>query len=318
MSAIGGLINNAIDAATGTTRGTSLEDFLTKFSPSEGTFVNTIDPCHTFDVSIKFYPADISKTKDTRDTGQKVLDSLASSGMSMLNNAANNITGGLVGAIANGSQKPINTQRNNFGQVGKHTFLEYLAQANLMTNSDNYLGQLMGSNGQSGSSPLELNIGFYVQSMVIPQLKMEDAGQAETPFGKFPLNGRYVMPDNNQLIMSILNTRVPLLERIFYPWMREVTLPYWSYESQPYTTATITVDLTKHSDISYVFYGCRPQQFQTEQPTQEIDTTITRDITFIFDFMYVNSKLNTAESWKDKLLDTGKTLLNSATNMMNI
>lgn len=318
MSAIGGMINNAIDAVTGNSRGTSLEDFLSKFSPAEGTFVNTIDPLHTFDVSIKFYPADASGKDDTRDLGQKVLDSLKSSGMKALNNLANNATGGLVGAIANSKSKPITDQRSSFSNVGKHTFLEYLCQANLMTNSDNYLGTLTGIAGQSSTSPLELNIGFYVQSMTVPVMKMEDGGIAETSLGKFPLNGRYVSPDNNTLVMSILNTKVPLLERIFYPWMRECTMPYWSYENQPYTTATITVDMTKHSDMKYVFYGCRPSQIATEQPTQEVDTTITRDITFIFDFMYVNSDLKTHESVTDKLLGTATSLLNSATKMMNI
>jgi hypothetical protein len=58
--------------------------------------------------------------------------------------------------------------------------------------------------------------------------------------------------------MDIINTKLPLIERIFYPWLREVTLPYWSYNTQPYTTATITIDFSKHMDIQYVFYGCRP------------------------------------------------------------
>lgn len=318
MGAIGSLVNNTIDAATGNSRGTSLEDFLTKFSPAEGTYVNTIDPLHTFDVTIKFYPASASDNGSTKDTGQKVLDSLKKSGMSMLNNAANNLTGGLVGAAANATKKKVIEQRNGFGQINKHTFLEYLAEANLLINSDNAIGTLMGDTGQSGSSPLELQLGFYVQSMTIPLMKMEDAGQSETMFGKFPMNGRYVSPDNNTLQMSIINTKVPLLERIFYPWMREVTLPYWSYETQPYTTATITVDLTKHSDISYVFYGCRPSQIATEQPTQEVDTTITRDVSFIFDFMYINSKLETCESVTGKLISTGQSLLNGGMNMMNI
>ena len=63
--------------------------------------------------------------------------------------------------------------------------------------------------------------------------------------------------------MKIVNTRVPLLERLFYPWLREISLPYWSYATQPYTTATVTVDLTKHNDVKYVFVGCRPQKITT-------------------------------------------------------
>ena len=99
-------------------------------------------------------------------------------------------------------------------------------------------------------------------------------------------------PENNNLILKILNTKVPLHERIFYPWMREVTLPFWSYETQPYTTATITIDYSKHNDLKYVFYGCRPQKITTMQATQAKNTVnLTRDVTFLFDFMSVRSKL---------------------------
>jgi len=58
--------------------------------------------------------------------------------------------------------------------------------------------------------------------------------------------------------MQILNTKAPLIDRLFYPWMREVVLPFWSYETQPYTTADVHVSFYKHADIEYVFYGCIP------------------------------------------------------------
>ena len=59
--------------------------------------------------------------------------------------------------------------------------------------------------------------------------------------------------------MEIINTKAALHERIFYPWLREVTLPWWSYDDQPYTTATVTIDFTKHNDVKYVFTGVRPK-----------------------------------------------------------
>jgi hypothetical protein len=49
--------------------------------------------------------------------------------------------------------------------------------------------------------------------------------------GTFPTNGNIVKPTSNSFQMTIVNTKAPLLERLFYPWMREVTLPYWSYDS---------------------------------------------------------------------------------------
>jgi hypothetical protein len=94
-------------------------------------------------------------------------------------------------------------------------------------------------------------------------LKIPDGEKSATLLGEFPVNGTYVIPDNNQLQLDVLCTKLPLHERLFYPWMREVTLPYWSYETQPYTTATITIDFGKHTDLKYVFCGCRPTSIET-------------------------------------------------------
>ena len=118
--------------------------------------------------------------------------------------------------------------------------------------------------------------------------------------------------------MKFINTRVPIFERIFYPWQREVCLPYWSYETQPYTTATITVDYRKHNDICYVFVGCRPVKLEMQNANQQASVgNLTRNVSFLFDYMFVTSTLTNCESLTDKLLSTGRTLLNGATKMMN-
>lgn len=44
---------------------------------------------------------------------------------------------------------------------------------------------------------------------------------------------------------------------------------------------------------------------------------MTRDVSFLFDYMFINSKLTTIESLEDRLLSSGKMLLNSATKMIN-
>lgn len=54
MGALGGIINNAVDAAVGKSSGTTLQDFLSNFSSSEGIWAKQIDPLATFDVSFKF------------------------------------------------------------------------------------------------------------------------------------------------------------------------------------------------------------------------------------------------------------------------
>lgn len=336
MGALGDMVSNAVDAATGKKHGTTLNEFLAKFSSAEGVYVNTIDPVHTFDVEFKFYPNTIEIVPGVLVDGsfsgkgdeaakkefnlEALGDSLMNSASNAASNIANNLTGGLLGSIMNGKKEKILDQRKNFTNAGKTTFLEYLAEANLLTNKDNYLSQAFSSDDKTGSSasPLTLDLGYYIQSITVPQLRIDDGGMSETLLGKFNINGRAVVPDNNTLIMSIINTKVPLLDRIFYPWMQEVRMPFWSYQVCPYSTAMITIDMTKHNDIKYVFYGCRPTNIQTEQPTQEVDSTITRDVTFTFDFMSILSQHQTCEDWKDKLLSSAKALAGSAASMVGI
>ena len=127
----------------------------------------------------------------------------------------------------------------------------------------------------------------------------------------------FVKPDSQVLTLKFINTRVPLHERIFYPWLRETHLPFWSYDSQPYTTATITIDFTKHNDVQYVFCGCRPQKITMQQATQDKSSpNLKRDVSFLFDYMFINSSLTVAESVYSKILSTGTKLVNSAAKMV--
>lgn len=72
--------------------------------------------------------------------------------------------------------------------------------------------------------------------------------------------------------ITFINTKLPLMERIFYPWLRETTMPFWVYADQPYTTADITIDFSKHTDIQYVFVGSRPSNIETVQPSNDLGT----------------------------------------------
>lgn len=56
MGAIGSIIDSAVDSTTGKSSGTTLQDFLSRFSSSEGVWAKTIDPFSTFDVTMKFFP----------------------------------------------------------------------------------------------------------------------------------------------------------------------------------------------------------------------------------------------------------------------
>ena len=153
---LGDVIGKAVDAATGNSSGTSLEDFLTKFTPSGGAYVNTIDPLHTFEVSFTFFPNDEAKD----DAGKSAIDALKSAGTQALNNLANNVTGGIAGAMANASKKGIMDAHSSYSP-GKKTFMNYLGEASLLLNADNVIGS-------TASTPLCLNLGFYIQSVTIP------------------------------------------------------------------------------------------------------------------------------------------------------
>jgi hypothetical protein len=65
----------------------------------------------------------------------------------------------------------------------------------------------------------------------VPNIEIPSGGSSVNSIGEFPINGLVVKTDSNILKLKIVNTKVPLHERIIYPWLREVTLPYWSYET---------------------------------------------------------------------------------------
>ena len=307
-----GLMNNAnklVDAAIGKQHsGTTLQDFLAKFNSPEGKFVDSIDPKSTFDVYVKFYP---TLESEKQSTGAAVINALGTAATGALKTAGNAITGGLLGSFMNSGS--VKDAHDKFKYAGQHTFMEYLLEANLVVGGENWFSN-------QSILPLELSLGPYVQEVTIPHITVNDNGKMTTLLGEFPINGTYVKPDNHQLIMQIVNTKAALHERIFYPWLREVTLPYWSYASQPYTTATITIDFTKHNDCKYVFCGCRPQQIYSLQGKQDTSSAdnLTRQVTFIFDFMFIHSDLAVSEEWYDKLLNTAKPIINSAAHALNL
>lgn len=315
MGSLGSIIGDAVGAAFGSSSGgTNLENFLTNFSSAQGKWITQLDPLNTFDVSIKFYPTiDNQKEKEKRSTLSRIGSSLLGSAKSAVKEGLNSITGGLLGSLMNDKVNIMDLHQKYDG-IGQTTFLEYLASANLLVGAEDWIGEKAGQTVR----PLEIQLGMYCQEITIPSLKMVDEEAASTFLGDIPLNSSMVIPDKKDLTFQIVNTRVPLMERIFYPWMREVTLPWWSYQTQPYTTATITVDFTKHSDIKYVFYGCRPTQINLQQAQQSPDgANITRQMTMLFDMMFVESSLKTTEKVEDKLLGSGKTLFNSASKMVN-
>lgn len=320
MGFISNGLESMVDAAIGNnSKGTDINTFLSKFYSSEGNFVNQLDPRSTFEITMEFFPHIEPKNNSNDSAWYSRLGNAATTfAKSAVKNAANNLTGGLLGSIMN-SKVDIMKKHDQFETYdGKssHTFMEYLAAANLLVGKEDWFGEEAGNT----ETPLILNLGPYVQEVTIPNLIMPAEAKSITPLGEFPINGTYIKPDNQTLALTILNTTASIHERIFYPWMREVTLPYWSYNEQPYTTATITIDFSKHNDTKYVFCGCRPSQIFTLQANQDTSDgqNLKRQVVFIFDYMFVTSNLTVTESVGNKLLSTGKALVKGATNAINL
>ena len=186
------------------------------------------------------------------------------------------------------------------------TFIEYLARGNMFMSDET---SFSGVSKNMTSPQLIMDLSYYVQNMNLPQIIQKDGGQIETMVGNFPVNGRCVIPSSQEFQMEVINTKQPLLEKIFYPWMREVTLPVWTYDDQPYSTADVTVSFKKHADVKYMFLNCRPKNIATYTPTNDLGS-MTRSVSFAFDYMFVLSDNKTA----DDLKDTGIQILTGVHN----
>lgn len=250
------------------------------------------------------------KVVDTATSiGKNIVDTATNMGVSMVNNLTSNLLGNNGGTnsadqtSSNLSAETVLNQQINFAKKYSSnmaennkrvevTFIEYLANSHFLIGSDNWLAD--GNKAQS-FNPLELQLGFYIQEITIPSIKNLNGSKYETYLGEFSLPGKFVVPDKNVLTFTIINTKASLHERIFYPWLREVSLPYWAYKEQPYTTATITVDFTKHNSLKYIFTGCRPISIDSLQASQGIDAEVTRKVEILFDYMIVSSNLDTIE-----------------------
>ena len=124
--------------------------------------------------------------------------------------------------------------------------------------------------------------------MTFPTIE-QGGDDTQTYMGQFPVPGTIVKTSDSRFQIEVLNLEKPVIENVFYPWMREVTFPKWVYESQPYTTATVTFDFTEHSNVRYHFFGCRPSQVVLIHPSQSPGQNMTRQVQFSFDFMTIET-----------------------------
>lgn len=250
----------------------SLEAFLNKFNNADGKYAYAIDPYKYFNVYIKF------------NNG----GAITGGGNNALGNILNNVTGGLYSRVKNSSKSTLS--KNGYPDIPT------LINSSLITES-------------AGGT---FDITYFTQSGSLPKLTVPNSEDAKTVMGDFTTHKMAVQPDQKSFTLNILNTKTSLVDRVFYPWMRELAYPYWSYKDNPFTTATITISFASHNDISYVFLGSRPTSVEALNPTNTNDTKMERGVTFAFDFMYIESAGKNSESIKDTVANIGKTIVNKA------
>jgi len=139
MGFLSDTVSNAVNAAKNNgndVTGTNLQTFLGKFSSSAGKYIDTIDPLGTFDVQFKFYPTlSLEEIKNQSKPGKvgRIVSSVVNSAVQAGKNALDNATGGIFSSLMEGGKDDsILKQRKKWEDKHIHTFMEYLAKANLM------------------------------------------------------------------------------------------------------------------------------------------------------------------------------------------
>lgn len=307
----------------------NLQGFLQKFNSAEGLLADTIDPLNTFDVQFYFWPCIDPKNEPPGPWSlENIKNKTQVALVNGVSNIANNAFGGLLGQIMALTNDSVINLRNEYltdKNNGQMTLIDYISRGHKINDitSNGDLGQQLGnaigmSRKEGTTDQLVLDLSYYIQNAQLPAITTQDGGTAETLYGDFPITGRYVKPQSNNFSLNILNTKAPLMERIFYPWMREVSLPVWSYDKQPYTTADVRIGFEKHADVAYRFVNARPSNIDTYQPSNESNSSITRQVTFIFDYLFVESELKTQQSIGDTAIELFKSVGGGAAGIMGM
>lgn len=94
--------------------------------------------------------------KTSKTALEKIGSSLLGSAKSAVKESLNSVTGGLLGSFMN-SKVDIMKKKGEFEHVGKETFMEWLAGANLLVGAEDWIGEKAGQ----AIRPLELQLGLY-------------------------------------------------------------------------------------------------------------------------------------------------------------
>lgn len=143
---------------------------------------------------------------------------------------------------------------------------------------------------------------MFVQSITTPAFNIIPDTEADTVAGSFTTHTMKLNPSGRELSLEVINTKRPIIENFFYPWLRQVQSPKWIFEEVPYATADLIVDMTEHNNLKYHFINCRPTQLETLNPKQALSQELTRTMQITFDFATVETNGKVAESNINKLV----------------
>lgn len=172
------------------------------------------------------------------------------------------------------------------------------------------------------SVDLDKDFKYYVQNITLPNIKIDTEYisnfTSTEPIGK---DGIWVVPENNNISISLLDMAAPLHEYIFYPWLAEVGLSQWMYTTMPFTKADICISFMfpnyevegggmlnslfsavantisegsgdsplGRPSFQYIFKNCYPTRMDLLNPSNSPSDQFTRNIDFTFSHLIIKT-----------------------------
>lgn len=292
-----------------------LRGFYTQFGGQSQKNIERIDPLNTFVCEFKFYPnihkiTNVTAKQVTRNEGLVfgtddpiITENNFTIGKTPENGKVNTFLADILNNIQFSGRRLSYIEDSLQSETEVKEFNESFEFDTVQGHKEIFKDTYITTTKDTMSFTFDISFSIYIQRVTLPQIEVQGSEEVTTLVGKFPVPGNIVVPSSNSFSMDIINTNLPVLENVFYPWMRETTLPIWSYDTQPFTTADITFDFTEHANFKYHFFGCRPTQIFLLQPEQQPLTNPVRQVQFVFDFMTIET--DKSKIMTDSVPDSG-------------
>ena len=152
------------------------------------------------------------------------------------------------------------------------------------------------------------NLKYLIQGIDIPDIMTHSpVTRIVTEVGVGSLPGVVTIPSEEMFMIHFLSTEFSLHEHALYYWLNETTSDKWNYKERPFTKCDITVRLLdqKRGDqiFGYKLYNAYPTKIETVNVKHELDTTLTRSVSFLFDTMSVISSPTIVSDVLDDVFD---------------